>query len=105
MRGRTISSKVNLIKYKEIKKTMWVDAIHLSSELQNYYTRYLATVKNGVAILVTYSVAKPKHARYSAELNRMITSLKVIAKPPKIAGPSPIIKQPDVVTGTPAKKK
>jgi phosphoribosylformylglycinamidine (FGAM) synthase PurS component len=86
-KGRTITSKVNLIKYKEIKNTQWVDAIHLSSELKNFYTRYLATVKNEVAVLVTYSVSRTKHALYAAELNRMVSSIKVTAKPPRFSAP------------------
>ncbi len=87
--GQTFTSKVNLIKYKEISQTQWVDAIHISSELKNFYTRYLSTVKNGVAILVTYSVSRSRHSLFAAELNKMITSIKVIAKPPQLAGPSP----------------
>ncbi|MBI3018712.1 MAG: hypothetical protein HYY61_02320 [Deltaproteobacteria bacterium] len=87
--GQTFTSKVNLIKYKEIAQTQWVDAIHISSELKNFYTRYLTTVKNGVAILVTYSVSRSRHSLFAAELNKMVSSIKVIAKPPQLAGPAP----------------
>ncbi|MBI4041556.1 MAG: hypothetical protein HY390_06800 [Deltaproteobacteria bacterium] len=86
-KGRPLSSKVNVIKTKNIQNAEWIDAIHLSSELKNFYTRYLATVKNGVAILVTYSVARSRHQLYAAELNKMIATLKVIAKLPSLAGP------------------
>ena len=99
LQGRAVSSKVNLIKYKEIKGTQWVDAIHLSSELKDFYTRYLATVKSGVAILVTYSVKQDKHAHYAAELNRMITSMAVTAKAPQLAGPPEKKKPANVMTG------
>ena len=91
--GRTVASKVNTIKYKEIQSTQWVDAIHLSSELKDFYTRYLATVKNGIAILVTYSVLQSRHSAYVAELNRMITSIEVLARPPQLAAP-PVPKKP-----------
>ena len=104
-KGRSIASKVNLIKHKEIKSTQWVDAIHLSGELPNFYTRYLATVKNGIAILVTYSVAKTKHALYAAELNRMVASIEVIAKPPQIAAPPEKEKPQNIITGDREKKK
>ncbi|MEK7790425.1 MAG: hypothetical protein AAB309_02230 [Deltaproteobacteria bacterium] len=99
--GRTIASKMNVIKYKEIKGTQWVDSIHLSSELRDFYTRYLATVKNGIAILVTYTVARSRHKLYTAELNRMIQSLEVLAKPPQIAGPKPkpVKKLESIITG------
>lgn len=86
-KGQAFSSKVSFIKYKDIEGAQWVDAVHLSSELKNFYTRYLATVKSGLAILVTYSVARSRHNLYAAELNKMISSMKVIAKPPQIAAP------------------
>ncbi len=86
-KGQMFSSKVSFIKYKDIVGTQWVDAVHLSSELKNFYTRYLATVKNSIAILVTYSVARSRHNLYAAELNKMIASMQVIAKPPQIAAP------------------
>lgn len=92
-KGQTFSSKVSLIKYKEIENEQWVDAIHLSSELSNFYTRYLASVKNGIAILVTYSIAKSRHQMYSAELNKMISSIKVLAKPPQVVT-TPKTKEP-----------
>ena len=83
-KGRPLHSKVSFAKVKPIQATEWVDAIHVSSELKNFYTRYLATVKNGIAILVTYSVARSRHQLYTAELNRMVDSMKVIAKAPQI---------------------
>jgi len=86
-RGQTFTSQVSLIKYKDIEATQWVDAIHLSSEVKDFYTRYLATVKNGIAILVTYSVSKSKNALYAAELNKMASSIKVLAKAPQLGGP------------------
>lgn len=110
-KGQSFTSKVSLIKYKDIEATQWIDAIHLSSELPNFYTRYLSTVKNGIAILVTYSVAKSRHQLYAAELNKMISSIKVLAKPPQLASP-PVMKEKEpasVITGpkttpTPEKK-
>ena len=102
--GQTFTSKVNLIKYKEIAQTQWVDAIHISSELKNFYTRYLSTVKNGVAILVTYSVSRSRHSLFAAQLNKMVSSIKVIAKPPQLAGPSPTSDKKPASEEKPAKK-
>ena len=101
--GQTFTSKVNLIKYKEIAQTQWVDAIHISSELKNFYTRYLTTVKNGVAILVTYSVSRSRHSLFAAELNKMVSSVKVIAKPPQLAVP-PDTSDKKPASEAPAKK-
>ena len=86
-RGLAFTSQVNVIKNKDIKGTTWVDAIHLSSELRDFYTRYLATVKEGLAILVTYSVAKSKNPLYASDLVKMVESVQVL-KPEKGAPPA-----------------
>lgn len=80
--GKPFTSQLKLIKSKDIDGVKWVDAIHLSSEVPNYFTRYLGTVHNGVAILVTYSVAKEEQMRFAPVLLDMAKSIKVIAKAP-----------------------
>jgi hypothetical protein len=39
----------------QIGDTIWIDATLKGSELPTYETRYLATVKGGIAILFTFS--------------------------------------------------
>ncbi|MEK6773882.1 MAG: hypothetical protein AABY64_08070 [Bdellovibrionota bacterium] len=63
----------------QIKSQLWLDGFHLESEVQNYFTRYLATIKDRIAVLVTFSAHKDDYARYSADFARAIQSLKVIA--------------------------
>jgi hypothetical protein len=57
----------------------WLDALHSNSEVQNYYTRYLATIKDKIAILVTFSAHSKFYAKHSAHFMKTIQSLKVIA--------------------------
>lgn len=57
----------------------WLDALHSNSEVQNYYTRYLATIKDKIAILVTFSAHSKYYAKHSTHFMKTIQSLRVIA--------------------------
>jgi hypothetical protein len=58
----------------------WVDALHLESEIPGFFTRYFATIKDDIGVLVTYSVAKSKYADYRKDFDNMINTLKVFRK-------------------------
>ena len=58
----------------------WVDSLHLESEIPGFYTRYLATVKQDIGVLVTYSVNKNKYQEYLDVFEAMIKTLKVFHK-------------------------
>ena len=45
-----------------VNNHQWVDALHLASEVPGFYTRYLATVKAGIGVAVTFSVTKSMYA-------------------------------------------
>ena len=53
--------------------------MHLGSEIPHYYTRYLATLKGNIAVLVTFSAHKLFYSKYSSEFFRAIKSLRVLA--------------------------
>ncbi len=71
-------SQVKDVKTRKIADHDWVDALHLGSEIPTYYTRYLATVKKNVAILVTFSAHTRYYTKYSTDFFNAIQSLKVI---------------------------
>jgi len=73
------SSKVKVVKKRKINGVDWVDGIHLGSEVETYYTRYAATVKDSLGILVTFSAHKDHYAKYSNDFMKAIQTLKVIA--------------------------
>ena len=81
--GDEITSEVHLISYKTIHEVKWIDALHQSSEVRDYYTRYLATIHNSVVIVVAYSTSVQKNILYINDLRKMVDSLKVTAKLPK----------------------
>lgn len=77
--GATSMSKiVYKAKNVQINDQMWVDGLHLGSEVNNYFTRYLATVKGRIAVLVTFSAHKQFYTKYSQDFFKAVMSLRVI---------------------------
>lgn len=73
---------------KKINNLLWVDGFHLGSEIQNYYTRYIATIKEKIAVLVTFSAHKEFYTKYAADFFNAINSLNVIATKNSLQDPS-----------------
>jgi hypothetical protein len=55
----------------------WVEATHLSSEVRNYITIYLATVTSQVGVLATFSIHKDYEKAGRSEMDIMMASLKI----------------------------
>lgn len=66
-------------KQVQINDHPWVDGLHLASEVPNYFTRYLATIKDKIAVLVTFSAHKDHYTKYSQDFFRAVQSLRVTA--------------------------
>jgi hypothetical protein len=77
--GQPLQSQILKVEQRQINNHPWVDGMHMSSEVPNYYTRYLATTKDKIGILVTFSAHKTHYTKYSADFFRAIASLRVIA--------------------------
>jgi hypothetical protein len=93
---RTLSSKSGApvksqVTYKakqvKINDHPWVDGMQKSSEVPNYFTRYVATIKERIAILVTFSAHRDFYAKYSKDFYNAIMSLRVIASKGLLARP------------------
>ncbi len=80
IKGQRVQSDVKYSKTDKINEQPWVDALHLESEIPGFYTRYLATVKNDIGILVTYSISKDKYSEYLPEFDEMVKTLKVFRR-------------------------
>lgn len=73
------SSKVQHLKTLQIGNHPWVDGLHLGSLLPNFYSRYLVTIKEKIAVLVTFSAKKEYYTLYSRAFFEAINSLRVTA--------------------------
>ena len=77
--GKPYPSEVKHVRQRQIGGINWVDALHLGSEVPNYYTRYLGAVKGKIAVLVTFSAHQRFYTKYSTDFFSAIESLKVVA--------------------------
>jgi hypothetical protein len=73
-------SKVQHLNTIQIANHSWVDGLHLGSLLPNFYSRYLVTIKNKIAVLVTFSAKKEFYTQYSKHFFDAINSLRVNAQ-------------------------
>ncbi len=73
------ASQVVQVNRVNIDNHTWVDGLHIGSEVNSYYTRYLATTKDRIAILVTFSAHRNFYTRYSHDFIRAINSLRIVA--------------------------
>src|SRR5699024_3341102 len=78
--GKAVKSDPKWAKTVNLSGQPWVDALHMESEIPGFYTRYLATIKQDIGVLVTYSVSKAKYSQYQNDFDNMIKTLKVFRK-------------------------
>jgi hypothetical protein len=78
--GKPMKSEPKFAKTVNLNGQPWVDALHMESEIPGFYTRYLATVKDDIGVLVTYSISKNKYQEYQKEFENLTRTLKVFRK-------------------------
>ena len=77
VQGKTVKSEVRYAKTMSLQGQVWVDALHMESEIPAFLTRYLATVKADIGVLITYSVNKEKWKDYVSDFEALVNTLKV----------------------------
>jgi hypothetical protein len=85
--GKAVKSEPRSDKTINVGGTMWIDALHLESEIPGFYTRYLATVKHDIGVLVALSVASSKFKEYTADFDAIAQSIQVFKKPEAVTPP------------------
>ncbi|MCB9094137.1 MAG: hypothetical protein H6621_03620 [Halobacteriovoraceae bacterium] len=78
--GKTQVSDPKYARVKEINSHRWVDALHLSSEIPGFYTRYLATVKKDLGVAMTFTVSRQYYNTYKTLFDKVVSSLRVFRK-------------------------
>lgn len=67
----------------------WVESLHSGSEIESFYTYYLATVTSHVGILVTLSASKERFDALRSDIEEMADSLVVYQLGPSAASLTP----------------
>ena len=81
VQNKPVTSEVKYAQSTAINGHTWVDSLHKDSELPGFYTRYLATTKEDIGVLVTYSINSAKYSDYMKEFEAMANTLRVFRKP------------------------
>ena len=76
---KTQVSDPKYTKKSKVNEQLWVDSLHLASEVPGFYTRYMATIKGGLGIAVTFSVSKEHYDSYQQVFQKIIESIRVFA--------------------------
>jgi hypothetical protein len=77
--GTPMPSAVMYAQERVLANTKWIQAQHIGSEVQDFYTLYIATVKDQLAILVSFSADKTKYAFFNPVFDQAMKSLKLTA--------------------------
>jgi hypothetical protein len=77
--GTPMPSQVMSAAQRELSGQRWIQAQHLGSEVQDYYTLYLATVKDSLAILVSFSAEKGRYTVYNPIFDKAIRTIRIVA--------------------------
>lgn len=80
VQGKPVKSDPKYAKTVNLNGQPWVDSLHMESEIPGFYTRYLATVKQDIGVLVTYSINKDRYQQYLDDFDHMVKTLKVFRK-------------------------
>ncbi|PWU12812.1 MAG: hypothetical protein C5B49_15745 [Bdellovibrio sp.] len=77
--GVTTSRIVYPPKKTMINNQLWIDGLHMGSEVPSYFTRYLTAIKNKIAVLITFSAHRDKYTNYTSAFFKAVQSLRVTA--------------------------
>ena len=75
--GNSYKSEVRFVRPHRIRDQDWMDGLSFGSEIPGFYTRYLASVKDKVAGLVSFSIGESVYTKWAPELDQMVESLEI----------------------------
>ncbi len=100
--GTPMPSQVMYSQERMLAGTKWIQAQHLGSEIVDFYTLYLATVKDQLAILVSFSAERSLYQKYNPIFDRAMKSLKIVANQKLLFPKGQVNPQTDVIGIAPA---
>jgi hypothetical protein len=86
--GKSAKSDPIYAKSIQVANQEWVDALQKDSEIPGFQTRYFATIKEDIGVLVSISVLKEKYAAYLPQIDDMVKTFKVFRKKDSAPPPS-----------------
>ncbi len=83
--GKAYKSQIRYVRKREIKTWPWIDSLQLGPEIPGWYTRYVASMKEKIAVLITYSIAESTYAKWSPIMDSVIESTEIHFDPKAFA--------------------
>ena len=81
--GQALVSEPKYAKAVDVNGHRWIDALHMASEIPGFYTRYMATVKEDLGVVVTFSVSRDAYTTYKSVFDKIIASIRVFRQASK----------------------
>ena len=75
--GNTYTSEIKYVKQKKIRDLMWVDSLQIGSEVPGFVSRYVASIKEQIAALISYHVGESVFPKWAETLDKMIESAEL----------------------------
>ena len=75
--GQSLVSEPKYANAVDVNGHRWIDSLHMASEIPGFYTRYMATVKEDLGVVVTFSVSRDAYSTYKSVFDKIIASIRV----------------------------
>lgn len=79
--GTSYTAEVRYVREKKILDRVWVDSLQRGSEVPGFYSRYLASINEKIAGLITYSIAESVYPKWATVMDQMVESLVLTYDP------------------------
>ncbi len=81
--GQSLVSEPKYANAVDVNGHRWIDSLHMASEIPGFYTRYMATVKEDLGVVVTFSVSRDAYSTYKTVFDKIIASIRVFRQASK----------------------
>lgn len=81
--GQSLVSEPKYANAVDVNGQRWIDSLHMASEIPGFYTRYMATVKEDLGVVVTFSVSRDSYSTYKTVFDKIIASIRVFRQASK----------------------
>jgi hypothetical protein len=75
--GNAYTSEIKYVKQKKIRDLMWVDSLQIGSEVPGFVSRYVASIKEQIAGLISYHVGESVFPKWAETLDKMIETAEL----------------------------
>lgn len=83
--GNAYKSDIKYVRKRDLKGHPWMDSLHRGSEIPGFYTRYVASIREKVAGLITYSIAESTYPKWSPIMDSLVDSAEIFFDPKAFA--------------------